>query len=425
MKFKFLNLSIVTFCIALSSCVSNNNNKTENKRSQAFERYKSSSLKFEAENKFFPTFKYAMVTGLGYFGDPKSDAVIQEKLKVYEEKGPQLVRLDKGRKKELSAAYLLRHNLEGFKENTTFRDPTSPIKIGDTYHIWYSKSWGVPPVGQKEGSKEAWQEIKGNWKRIYSWDFVSIWHATSKDGFHWKEEGVALEPGAKGSFDDRCVFTPDVLVANGKYYLYYQVAKSPHVYADGPHSIAMASSDSPNGPWVKSDSLIVVPGEPGNFDSKKVHDPSIIVKGGKYYLYYKGDGDHNNRKQFGEPFYIGWGVAIADTPEGPFVKSKLNPVVVGGHEVVIFPYQSGVCGMVRQGPELYSLQYAKDGLNFDMVSHVTDVPHAGTFFREGNFRDIDKYPANFPKWGLSHGYRLGSKEAFIIRYDVNFRKVNK
>jgi hypothetical protein len=51
---------------------------------------------------------------------------------------------------------------------------------------------------------------------------------------------------------------------------------------------------------------------------------------------------------------------------------------------------------------------------------VTDVPHAGTFFRKGHFRDIDKHPADLPKWGLAHDYRLGSGEAFIIRYDLSF-----
>jgi hypothetical protein len=45
---------------------------------------------------------------------------------------------------------------------------------------------------------------------------------------------------------------------------------------------------------------------------------------------------------------------------------------------------------------------------------VTEVPHAGAFFRKGHFKDIDKHPAEFPKWGLAHDYRLGSGEAFIF-----------
>ena len=115
-------------------------------------------------------------------------------------------------------------------------------------------------------------------------------------------------------------------------------------------------------------------------------------------------------------------MAVADKPEGPFVKSPLNPVVVGGHEVVIFPYKSSVCGLVRQGPELQTMQCAEDGVNFEIVSHVNEVPYAGNFYRQGNFRDIDVHPADLPKWGMSHAHRLGKKEAFMIRYDINFFK---
>ncbi|WP_419195022.1 family 43 glycosylhydrolase [Novipirellula herctigrandis] len=413
MNFRILSIALALICLTQSTHAQT--------YSEAFQRYKDSDLHFEKDNPLFPTFNYKLVTGLGYDGDPKTDPLIQSKVKIYRDnpRARYLVRLA-GNQQELQAAYHLRHAIDGFVENTTFRDVTSPIKIGDTYHAWYSKSWGEPAVGQERGSQEAWQEIKGQWKRIYSWDFVSIWHATSKDGYHWQEQGVAIEPGPKGSYDDRCVFTPDVLVSGGKYYLYYQVATSPHVYRDGPHKIAMAWADSPDGPWTKSDAPVLVPSEPGHFDSRKVHDPCLIVKGGKYYLYYKGDGDHSNRYQFGERFHIGWGVAIADRPEGPFVKSKLNPVVCGGHEVVIFPYKSGVAGLVRQGPELFSMQYAEDGLNFKLATHVTDVPFAGTFFRQGHFKDIDKHPAELPRWGLCHGSRLGSGEAFIMRYDITF-----
>lgn len=389
--------------------------------SESFERYRKSSLEFEAENPLFCRFILSEVTGLGYFGNPDQDPVIQEKLDMYRASdGPFFIRLNR-KEPGLGAAYQMRNSIEGFADSITFRDPTSPIKVGDTYHIWYSRTWGVPPVGQAKGSQESYQDIRGKWKRIYSWDFVSIWHATSKDGYHWEEQGMALEPGPAGSYDDRCVFTPDILVDNGKYFLYYQVATSPHVYKDGPHHIAMSWADSPDGPWYKSEKpLLYSTGVSGDFDGRKVHDPCLIKKGGKYWLYYKGDGDHSNRVQFGEPFYIGWGVAIADKPEGPFIRSDLNPVVCGGHEVMIFPYKSGVGAMVRQGPELFTLQYAEDGLNFKVKSHLMHVPHAGNFFRKGHFRDIDEHPAELPTWGLAHDYRFGSQEAHIIRFDLNY-----
>ena len=395
----------------------------QEKRSLAFERYRSGDLKFEQQNPFFTSFKKFEVTGLGYNTDPLKDTVVTNMVAKLKTPYPGPFRLAR-KHPELQVAYILRNNIKGFETNTTFRDPSSPIKIGDTYHIWFTKTWGGGPVGQQKGSQDAYQDSKNNWKRIYSWDFASVWHATSKDGYHWVVQGPAVEPGPKGSFDDRCVFTPDILVANGKYYLYYQVAQSPHVYKKGPHHIAMAWSDSPYGPWKKHDKLILSPSKEG-FDSKKVHDPCLIKKGGKYWLYYKGDGDHENRNQFGEFYAIGWGVATADKPEGPFVRSPLNPVVTGGHEVFMFPYESGVSALVRQGPELYSIQHAEDGLNFELKSHLTDIPHAGVFFRQGHFKDIDKHPADFPWWGLAHDYVIGNPEAHIIRFNVNFKTTRK
>jgi len=396
----------------------------DQQRSAAFDRYKDGDLEYEKQNYFFTKFIFSEVTGLGYNADPMKDPAIVTRLEKYREHpgGPYLIR-PAGKHPELNIAYYLRHSLDGFEDSITFRDPTSPIKVGDTFHIWYSRTWGSPPVGQEEGSQESYQDLRNKWKRIYSWDYVSIWHATSKDGYHWEEQGMALEPGPTGSYDDRCVFTPDILVDNGRYYLYYQVAKSPHVYKDGPHQIAVAWADSPDGPWHKSEAPVLYPtGQRGDFDGRKVHDPCLIKKGGKYWLYYKGDGDYTYDYQFGEYFDIGWGVAIADHPEGPFTRSPLNPIVCGGHEVMIFPYKSGVCAMVRQGPELHTLQYAKDRLNFEVKSHLLDVPHAGAFVRHGNFADIDEYPAKPPTWGLAHTYRLLSKEAHIFRFDVKFKE---
>jgi hypothetical protein len=54
----------------------------------------------------------------------------------------------------------------------------------------------------------------------------TIWYATSEDeGFTWKEQGMALGLGAEGAFDSHSVFTPNILAHKGKYYLYYTAVK--------------------------------------------------------------------------------------------------------------------------------------------------------------------------------------------------------
>ncbi len=46
------------------------------------------------------------------------------------------------------------------------------------------------------------------------------------DGWDWQEQGLAVGRGPAGAFDDRAVFTPEVLAHAGKYYLVYQVVKA-------------------------------------------------------------------------------------------------------------------------------------------------------------------------------------------------------
>ena len=97
------------------------------------------------------------------------------------------------------------------------RDPSKVLKIGDTYYVWYTRRrTNYMPVGRFNIDK-ANDEIP-----VVDWDLADICYATSKDGFQWEEQGVAVARAPKGSYGDRSLSTPDVLVFDGRYYLYYQ-----------------------------------------------------------------------------------------------------------------------------------------------------------------------------------------------------------
>jgi hypothetical protein len=54
----------------------------------------------------------------------------------------------------------------------------------------------------------------------------TIWYATSKDdGYNWKEQGEILGLGKKDMFDYQATFTPNIFFSEGKYYLYYTGVK--------------------------------------------------------------------------------------------------------------------------------------------------------------------------------------------------------
>ena len=148
------------------------------------------------------------------------------------------------------------------------RDPSSPILIDGTYYTWYTKSSG-PSVGFHSGSLL---------DKVFPWDQADIWYASSKDGIEWREEGLAIPRGEQGSYDDRSVFTPEVLISRGKLYLVYQVVKHPYKIRSF-ESIAIAVSDSPKGPWKKSESPIIEPSADGQWRGTEDNRFLVIKRG--------------------------------------------------------------------------------------------------------------------------------------------------
>ena len=273
------------------------------------------------------------------------------------------------------------------------------------YYVWYSKSIGATQgfAGDIENDK------------VFPWDRCDIWYATSKDGWTWKEKGVAVSRGEKGSFDDRSVFTVEIMQHDGKYYLSYQTVKSPYTVRVK-NQVGLAWSDSPNGPWHKLAEPILSPADngvwsgeedsrfkvekKGDFDSHKVHDPCILPYKGKFYLYYKGE-------QMGEEITFGGrqirhGVAIADNPLGPYEKSVYNPISNSGHEICVWSYNDGIASLITtDGPEKNTIQWSPDGINFEIVSSIQNAPHAIGLNRTVSANDS---PVEILKWGLTHIY---------------------
>jgi hypothetical protein len=289
----------------------------------------------------------------------------------------------------------------GYERGIVRRDPSCIIQVDGVYFVWYTRgAHPCPPVGHERATDTL---------PAMPWDLTDLWYATSTDGHTWREQGPALERGPAGSYDERSIFTPDVLAHDGRYYLVYQVTQAP-TYRSTPESIALAWADSPHGPWTKTPAPVVEPdpsGEvdvrahplqhtlQGTFDSLRVHDPALLVRDGRYWLYFKGEGiGHSNMESK-------WGVAIADEPSGPYFKSPLNPITNSGHEVMVWNYDGGVGALLtRCGPEKNTIQYAADGINFEAMSTIIDPPQAAGAFRVQERENTE--PLSGLSWGLSH-----------------------
>ncbi len=282
----------------------------------------------------------------------------------------------------------------GLEKGVMRRDPSDVIKVGDLYYVWYSKGKISPGYD------------------------ATVWYATSTDGKEWTEKGECVGKGAEGTWEGASVFTPNILVAEDKYWLFYTGTSRP--YAKKPFNpdskIGIAVSDSPDGPWEKlaSNPALKNSDTAEDFDSHLVDDACLIVRDGKYWFYYKG-------RQLGKsPGQTQMGLAIADHPQGPYVRHEANPVIPGNHEVLVWPHGKGVAAMIgTTGPKKItkSILYAKDGINFSKTHNVKAGPWAGGAYRPEAFTQSGT--GEIPQWGVEIGRAKGKGALpFIHRFEV-------
>ena len=292
----------------------------------------------------------------------------------------------------------------------TRRDPTRIIKVGDTYYMWYTLR-NTPTTYQ--GAAKHTDVIPS-----VDWDLCDIGYATSKDGFEWKEQGVAVARPEKPALGWRSISTPEILVWKNRYYLYFQ-AFSKASGTDGGDNcpVAMAEADSPDGPWTFINQDVIPNGGEGEWDQYSIHDPLPVVMNDKIYLYYKSD--YN-----GSPNLIrSQGLAIADNPKGPFVKYKQNPVISSGHETHYFRFKEGVAAICPgDGQEHYTIQYAADGKNFNIASINTSLlPIAGGSYDPDAFTNTKD--GRGITWGVSHYCLWGdNRHSLLMRFDCDLSR---
>ncbi len=302
--------------------------------------------------------------------------------------------------------------LKGFDYNNhdgtiSRRDPSKVLFANGHYYVWYThRHTSVSPKGPKECSGTI---------PSTDWDLADIWYATSKDGFTWKERGVAVPRPPKPNVGWRSVTTTDILVWKGRYYLYYQGFMEASGKRGDDCPVAVSYADSPDGPWTPYNNIVLPNGAEGDWDRYSIHDPYPLVYKGKIYLYYKADFDGNPRLVRMQ------GLAIADNPLGPFRKHPLNPVIASGHETTLFPFREGIAALViKDGNEHFTIQYAEDGVNFKIASIVELMPVAAGPYVADAFTHTE-YGRGIT-WGLSHvtnATTWATNHAVLLRFDCD------
>jgi beta-xylosidase len=271
------------------------------------------------------------------------------------------------------------------------QDPSNVIRVGGTYYAWYTqRPAGVHPYAS------------------------TIYYATSADGLNWQDRGQALDKGGAGAWDSYGVITPYMAVVDGRNYLFYTATAAVEPF--GTHStlrhIGVAVADSPDGPWQRfGDNPILSPSpDPERFDSLVVDDTHVIVRDGKFWLYFKG------RSPTLRPNETKWGLAIADHPAGPYRKFEHNPVLGSGHTVCVWPHREGVAALVdNAGPERFTVQYAADGIHFQRSASLDHVHTGCGPYDPDAFADT-RYGRGI-RWGVAQ--QRTNDRMHIVRFDCD------
>ncbi|QUI25374.1 SDR family NAD(P)-dependent oxidoreductase [Vallitalea pronyensis] len=319
----------------------------------------------------------------------------------------------------------------GNQAGITRRDPSKVLRINGKYYVWYTLRHTKPPKWNNGDDETPSSD----------WDLSDIGYAVSDDGIHWEEKGIAVARPPKGTVGDRSLATPDVMVAEGKYYLIYQaytgyyweestkyrdaiIAAYPEQDGSSYHwdfcCASMAWADSPEGPWTRLDKPVIDRGNVHEWDNTCIHDPYLIKFNGKYCLYYKSDSHiiNDNCLKTSQQ-----GVAFADSPMGPYTKSAYNPVLISGHETFVYPYKDGVVAIATfDGPEKNTCQFSKDGVNFEIKGHLGLIPTAAGPFNPDAF--ADNGDAQGITWGMCHMRKADGSGFYLARFDCDLSQKN-
>lgn len=190
------------------------------------------------------------------------------------------------------------------------------------YYVWCNS-----PIEDDDGKIHLffsrWSAKKGMGGWINGCEICHAIADTPESEFAFLE--TVLSPRA-GHWDATTCHNPLIKKIDDKYCLFYMGNANGKTNTK---RIGLATAQTLNGPWQRSDKCLLEPGDTGSWDDHCTTNPAFIKhKNGKYWLYYKSWNTHDY--DTGTPPVRGnrkYGLAIADDLEGPYVKHAGNPVI--------------------------------------------------------------------------------------------------
>ena len=239
-----------------------------------------------------------------------------------------------------------------------------PAIISDTglYKMWYSGG-----------------DLYGSWR---------IGYAESSNGIDWTKStsNPVLEPGSSGEWDEAGVIQMSVMKDGATYKMWYTGWDE-----DGLWQIGYATST--NGlDWVKyAGNPVLEVGSPGEWNEDEVGDPSVILDGSTYKMWYYGTGGAGPTAQVG----------YATSPDGiNWTESVSNPVLTPGSSAE-WDDEHVWNPSVLSEDSTYKMWYAGSDGDTQRIGHATS-PNGITWNKYAGNPVLDVGSGG--KWDESHVY---------------------
>lgn len=201
--------------------------------------------------------------------------------------------------------------------------PIGRILEEEGYYVWCNS-----PIYGDDGKVHVfysrWPEKYGMGGWIHKSEIAHAVADSAESQFRYLETVLAPRDGY---FDATTCHNPHIQKVDDLYCLFYMGNSNGKTNTK---RIGLATSDSLNGPWKRPDKPLLEVGEAGAWDDHCTTNPAFIKHpNGEYWLYYKswntkeyedaaGQRIRGNRK---------YGLAIAKSVTGPYLKYEKNPVI--------------------------------------------------------------------------------------------------
>ena len=321
-------------------------------------------------------------------------------------------------------------------KSPTTQSPTTTTRAEPTTTMAATTTSGVPdgplvlldaqPVvrGNLYTNPGAVVVVDGTWhmfrNQFSAWPGKSTtYHLVSTDGLEWEDRGPVFDSDAV-PFTDGNAFVMDVIAGDDGWVGWFYTYEG----SQEPGFIGRVTAPGPDGPWVPDPEPVLSPGPEGAWDGVRVVEPTVVVDGDRYLMYYAGIGDDRTSAI---------GLAISD--DGITWTKHDDPELAASDPVLIGDADSWNAGSIgcpdveRLGDGFmmifdsaaakgYARAVSADGLSWEIVDEDTLIrqdtaPNRQPFWQSELVPDGEVF-----RWYLEVGLGTGPTNVFAFELEA-------